>query len=176
MAQPIKKVSGVKKKTVITKKKTAKKNTDDKRLPEKIKSKRKYVRKHQEFGTSKLEEKFASNFLDKLGVNYVYQFKAESIGRYYDFYLPDSNLLIEIDGSYYHSYGLTYEQMSPMQKRNKRVDELKDHWALVNCIPIIRIWEHDINDHPEKVMDMLKKEIGINKDKYDKENNKKKRH
>lgn len=55
----------------------------------------------QEYGTSKLEDKFAKEFLDKLGVNYIRQFKAESIERYYDFYLVDSHILIEIDGDYW---------------------------------------------------------------------------
>lgn len=121
-------------------------------------------RKHKEYGTSKLEEKFARDFLDKLKINYVYQFKAESIGRYYDFYLPDNQLLIEVDGDYYHSRGLVYEEMSPMQKKNRRVDKQKDHWALINGIPILRIWEGDINKHPEKVMEMLKERLYLSKE------------
>lgn len=55
----------------------------------------------QEYGMSKLEDKFAHDFLDKLGIKYIRQFKAESIERYYDFYLPDSHILIEIDGDYW---------------------------------------------------------------------------
>jgi very-short-patch-repair endonuclease len=90
--------------------------------PKKKKSTVKGKRKHKEYGTSKLEEKFARDFLDKLKVKYIYQFKAESIGRYYDFYLPENQLLIEVDGDYYHSKGLIYEEMCPMQKKNKRVD------------------------------------------------------
>ena len=57
-------------------------------------------RKHPLFGTSKLEEDFAKEFLDKLGVEYVYQFET-NIGRWFDFYLPKHNLLIEIDGGYW---------------------------------------------------------------------------
>ena len=53
------------------------------------------------FGTSKLEEDFARDFLDKLDVKYVYQFEAKDIGRWYDFYLPKHNLIIEIDGGYW---------------------------------------------------------------------------
>ena len=121
-------------------------------------------RKHKEYGTSKLEEKFARDFLDKLKVNYVYQFKAESIGRYYDFYLPDNQLIIEIDGDYWHSKGLVYEEMTPTQKRNRRVDKQKDHWALINGIPILRIWESDINKHPEKVREVLKERLYLSKE------------
>ena len=132
--------------------------------PKKKKTTTKGRKKHKEYGTSKLEEKFAKDFLDKLKVKYVYQFKAESIGRYYDFYLPENGVIIEVDGDYYHSKGLVYEEMSPMQKRNKRVDKQKDHWALINGIPIIRIWESDINKHPEKVMDMLKERLYLCKE------------
>lgn len=53
------------------------------------------------FGTSKLEEDFARDFLDELGLKYIYQFEAKSIGRWYDFYITQYNLLIEIDGGYW---------------------------------------------------------------------------
>ena len=132
-------------------------------------------RKHPEYGTSNLETRFAKNFLNKLGYKYETQFKAESIGRYYDFYIPAANLLIEIDGDYFHSYGLVYEEMNPMQKKSKRVDKDKDKWALTHKIPLIRIWEHDINNNPKKVMEMLEKEIPYYIEKYNKELEKKKR-
>lgn len=60
--------------------------------------------KPKKIGTSKLEEKFAKDFLDKLGLKYIYQFKAENIGRYYDFMVytkNGGNILIEIDGDYW---------------------------------------------------------------------------
>lgn len=132
-------------------------------------------KKHPEYGTSKLEDRFAKDFLDKLGIVYETQYKAESIGRYYDFYLPSSNVLIEVDGDYYHSYGLLYEQMSPMQKKNKRVDEQKDKWAREHNINLIRIWEHDINKNPSKVLNMLKEKLSEYSLKYQKEQEKKRR-
>ena len=162
MRQPVKKTTKVK---------------SEKRI--KRATKQPYKRKHKEYGTSKLEERFAKDFLDKLGVEYVYQFKAESIGRYYDFLLETklgSKILLEVDGDYYHSYGLTHEEKNPMQKHNEYVDKVKDKWALEHGIPIIRIWEHDINNNPTKVMAELKKQIGINTEKQILKENKKKRH
>lgn len=132
-------------------------------------------RAHPEYGTSKLEEDFAREFLDKLGVRYQYQFKAESIKRYFDFYLPQVNVLIEVDGDFYHGYNLLYEQMSPMQKKNNRVDKQKDQWAAEHRIPLIRIWEHDIRKNPKEVIKMLEKRIGVYSEKYKKEQEKKKR-
>lgn len=189
MRQPVKKSGTFQKprsKTVSkpsaeeTRKKNAKKQADkarDRRLPPKHTEKKKWVRTHkQEYGTSKLEERFAKNFLDKLGIEYVYQFKMESIGRFLDFFIPSCDIALEIDGSYYHAYGLVYEQMNPMQKKNKRVDEQKNHWCAVNCIKLIRIWEHDINNHPESVMEMLKKELFSAMKEKEKRSKMKKRH
>lgn len=184
MAQPLKKTGTYQKPRSKTVKKRVKSTADapssePNRLPKKKNPKPKrgyFKRKHAEYGTSKLEERFAHDFLDALGIKYVYQFKAESIGRYYDFYLPDYRLLLEIDGDYYHSYGLVYEEMSPMQKKNKRVDEQKDHWALINCIPLMRIWEHDINKHPEMVKKMLKERLYLAENEKKILEEKKKRH
>lgn len=126
----------------------------------KVKTKKGKPHKKHLYGTSKLEQDFAREYLDVIGVKYIYQFEAKDIGRFYDFFLPEENLLIEVDGNYYHSYGLTYEQMSPMQKRNKRVDELKDKWALMHSIPLLRFWEHDIRNNPELIFNQLKIMIG----------------
>lgn len=163
--QPVRKSGPYQKPRSKTVKKRITKKTEeekDKRLPRLLNPK---VKKHgprphkQEYGTSKLEMRFAKNFLDKLGIDYKYQFRMESIGRYLDFYIPECNVAIEVDGDFYHSYGLVYEQMSPMQKKNRRVDEQKNHWCAINGIKLIRIWEHDINEHPESVMKMLKAEL-----------------
>ena len=176
MSQPVR--SDIKQVKKQVKRKT--KNSTDNRIPPKknkpVKGAWKKNIKHQEYGTSKLVERFAHNILDKLDVKYIYQYKAESIGRYFDFCIPSANLLLEVDGDFYHSYGLVYEEMSPMQKKNKRVDEQKNHWAYCNGFKLIRIWEHDINDHPEKVLKMLKEELYIGTEEKNKKDNMKKRH
>ena len=75
-----------------------------------------------------------------------------------------------------HSYNKSYDDMTPTQKKNRRIDEVKNKWAALNCIPLIRIWEHDINHNPTKVMEMLKNEIRIQDKKILIRENKKKRH
>lgn len=57
-----------------------------------------------------------------------------------------------------------------MQKRNKRVDEYKDKWALMHGIPLIRIWEKDIRENPKAVMDELKKRLYIQENEIKKRN------
>jgi len=162
------------KKNITKPKKTVRKRTVSKVR----KTTRKTVRVHPKFGTSKLEEDFARDFLDKLKVRYVYQFEAKDIGRFYDFYLPDVNLIIEIDGSYFHSDPrlVKEENMNPMQKRNKRVDEYKDRWALIHGIPLIRFWEKDIRENPKMIMDELKKRLYLETEKKSLTEKKNKRH
>lgn len=133
-------------------------------------------RPHPKYGTSKLEKVFEDEILKKLGVKYQTQYYASDIKRYYDFYLPEYNALVEIDGDYYHAYGKVYEEMTPMQKRNHRVDEIKNEWAGMHGIPLIRIWEHDIRNNPGKVMEFLRERFGILSQKQIIKENKKKRH
>lgn len=165
MTQPIK--SG-KSKTQAKLSKKKKKPTVSEIIKKNIEKSKK---PHPKYGTSKLEKKFAKEFLDKLGLKYQEQYEARDIKRFFDFKLND-RVLIEVDGDYYHSYDKIYEEMSPMQKRNARVDEIKNKWAHSNGYKLIRIWEHDINNNPQKVFEILRKELNI----IDKKNDKKKRH
>lgn len=155
----------------VSRKRVAKKTTV-KKLSEAVKKKR----PHPKYGTSKLEDYFAENFLDVIGVKYVRQYEAKEIGRFYDFYCEQANVIIEVDGDFYHGYGLTYEEKSPMQKHNQWVDKTKDEWALERGIPIIRIWEHDIHENPEKVMKLLREAIGKYTEKQNKIKDKNRRH
>lgn len=135
-------------------------------------------KKHKKYGTSKLEEDFAKQFLDKLGINYRYQFEAKDIGRFYDFYLPDEHLIIEIDGDYWHGNPEKYsdDELKWHQKKARRVDEHKNKWALMHGIPILRIWESDIRKHPKEVLEMLEKTVKSRKEYIRLDENKKKRH
>lgn len=158
-----------------TNRSTSKKRPVSKKNP-RYASKRRTSLSKPKYGSSKLEDRFAKDFLDKLGVKYIRQYEAKDIKRFYDFYLPEKRMLIEVDGDFFHSYGLVYEEMSPMQKRNSRVDKIKNMWAGMHGIPLLRIWEHDINNNPEKVMRMLEQFIGISSEKKQILENKKKRH
>lgn len=146
-----------------------------------IKRRKKTVKKtkirHCDYGTSKLEVFFAENFLNPLGLTYVYEYNVKEIGRFYDFaVIPDDEtlimeerngimsvndntrvldplFLIEVDGSFFHSDPrvVDIKNLSPMQKRNKRVDEAKNKWCGEHHIPLLRVWEYDIHNNPENV-------------------------
>lgn len=144
--------------------------------PIKKKTTQKKNKPHPKYGTSKLEDRFAKEFLDKMGVKYVRQYEAKDIGRFYDFFIPEARCIIEVDGDYFHGYGLLHENKNPMQKHNEWVDRQKDMWAASHGIPVLRIWEHDINEHPSKVRKILKEYIGTYTEKKEKKDNKNKRH
>lgn len=153
-------------------------NTPAKPKPKKKTStKPKNKRWHPKFGTSKLETDFARDFLDKLGVDYVWQFEAKDIGRFYDFKIVDGPI-IEINGSYWHGDSRIYEEkdLNRMQKHSQYVDKIKAKWALMNGIPIYYIWEKDIKENPKWVMDELKKILRIENEKKIIAEGKKQRH
>ena len=65
--------------------------------------------------------------------------------------------------------------MNPMQKHNKRIDEYKNKYAALKCLPLIRIWEHDIRNNIIEVRKMLIERLTISKDKIILKENKKKK-
>lgn len=85
-----------------------------------------------------LEQKYYV-MLKTLNVFYVPQYKLN--GRFFDAYLPDYNLLIEFDGSFWHPESVNdckYE----CQKKNYVVDKLKNEIAKLNGHNILRIREN----------------------------------
>jgi hypothetical protein len=139
------------------------------------------------YGISKLEAYFAKEYLDKMGLKYIYEYEAKDIGRFYDFaitlyqeipFIMENKhgiesikqegqnipicMLIEIDGDYYHSNPeiMKNKKLNNMQKHNKFVDFLKDKWCEKKGIPLVRIWENDIRHNPKKVFELLNQYLG----------------
>lgn len=157
----------------------------------------------QKYGTSQLERNFARDFLDKMGLVYIYQFEAKDIKRFYDFALTSYDdvkyeyeekdgikcvkqegqffpldLLIEVDGSFYHADPrvVTEDKITPMHKHNKFIDELKDKWAALHGVPLLRLWEYDIIHNPKMVENEIEKYIKSSKKKKEIKENRKKPH
>lgn len=115
-----------------------------------------------ELDGSGLETYFRTQVLEKLKIKYVQQFNAKEIGRFYDFYLPEHNVLIEIHGGYWHCDKRIYESpINGIQKKNKRVDELKELWALENGFVLLIFWEKDIKQTTNKIITSLKKRLRL---------------
>lgn len=97
-------------------------------------------------GPTKPERLFKS-FLEELEIPYI-QYKlveSEQFGRcYYDFYIPKNNLLIEIDGDYWHGNPLLYKTLNEQQKKCQKRDVEKNINALEKGYKLLRIWETDL--------------------------------
>ena len=150
----------------VPKRKTAKVKVT--RLSKEVKKKK----PHPKYGTSKLEDYFAENFLNVLGVKYIRQFEAKEIGRFYDFKIENGPIL-EINGSYWHGDKRIYEEkdLNSVQKKNIYIDNIKRRWAENNGIEIYYFWEKDIHENPEQILLTLKEILK----KYQAKNKKNKR-
>jgi len=105
--------------------------------------------------TSKLEDKFAHLLLE-MGISYQRQKRVER--KIYDFYLPQKNVLIEVDGDFWHcNHKKGIKLGYRFQVKNLKNDALKEVIARKNGFSILRFWENDILHQPEKVKEQLKK-------------------
>lgn len=105
--------------------------------------------------SSKLEEKFLF-MLDIMDIEYKRFFYAKSIKAFYDFYLPDYNILIEVDGDFWHCNPNKFlDPKYESQKNNLKRDKEKNQWALENRYKLLRFWEDDINNNIKEVKRIL---------------------
>lgn len=113
-------------------------------------------RKLKSFGkVSSLEKIFRDEF-KKRGINFEWNYettfgiKETYFNRIYfhkaDFYLSDKNLIIEINGCYWHGCPIHYPNPSERQKaRITRDNDLKQY-ILGQGFNMLVIWEHEIKD------------------------------
>jgi len=90
---------------------------------------------------SKLEFTFA-DILTGLGIEFIHQYEVD--GFDYDFYIPSKNLLIEVDGDYWHGNTDKFPELNNMQRKNRGLDKLKSKHASDRNYTLIRFWENEI--------------------------------
>ena len=100
---------------------------------------------------SKLELRFES-MLKLINLKFINQYEFKK--RLFDFYLEDFNILIEVDGDFYHCNpdSKHNEIVYDTQKITKQNDVYKDTLCLEHNILLLRFWEKDINERPEWVI------------------------
>ena len=111
--------------------------------------------------TSKLEEKFKNEILIPLNITFDHFFKPKTQKFFYDFYLPDYKIIIEVDGDFFHSNPKFYPN-GPIYKtqiKNNLNDQLKNQWAKDNGFKLFRFWEDDIKNNLQQIIEILKKEL-----------------
>jgi len=106
-------------------------------------------------------EKFVSYILDINNIEYIFQFflkTKEGVCKSYDFYIKDKNILIELDGDYWHGGPGTNKYFYKLEEV-KQNDLFKDEFALNNGYKLLRFWESDIYKQPNIIIDKLKTTI-----------------
>jgi very-short-patch-repair endonuclease len=106
--------------------------------------------------TSKLEKTFA-NILDLLNIKYQQFFYAKDIKAFYDFYLPDYNVIIEVDGDFWHCNPNSKHNIPKYKTQQQNIikDQIKTQWTIDNGYKLLRFWENDINNNIKQVKQTL---------------------
>jgi very-short-patch-repair endonuclease/predicted nucleic acid-binding Zn ribbon protein len=98
-------------------------------------------------------ELFVSSILDKNNIKYKHQFFLSKDGacKSYDFKIKDTNILLEIDGDYWHG-GPSLNKHFFKLEEVKQNDLFKDQLAKDNGFRLIRIWESEIYKDPDVIL------------------------
>lgn len=104
-----------------------------------------------------LEEKFET-ILNLINLKNEFQYEYKH--RLFDFYLNDYNVLIEVDGDFYHCNPEIYnEPIYDSQRITIENDKYKNEICKNNGITLLRYWEKDINERPEWIINDLKSKL-----------------
>jgi very-short-patch-repair endonuclease len=75
--------------------------------------------------------------------------------REYDFLILNTNILIEVDGDYWHGNTEIFNEVSDFQKSVQENDKIKEEFAIKNGYEIIRFWGNDIKNKKEEVKNKM---------------------
>jgi len=106
---------------------------------------------------SLLEIRFET-FLETLDIKFIssYYINTENYHFIFDFYLPKDNILIEVDGDFWHCNPKTHSfPICKTQEINVKNDQEKNKWAEENGYKLLRFWEDDINNNIKQVKQIL---------------------
>lgn len=106
-------------------------------------------------------EREFKKLLKELGVKHEVQ---KIVGKkIFDFYLNEYNLLVEVDGDYWHYNANTIktENINNIQKRNIKNDIYKNSLATGFGYKIERVWESDLKNNYKEVKKRFKNIIEI---------------
>lgn len=103
-----------------------------------------------------LPERLFEDILKTKEIMYIKQYSFLNSKFIYDFYLPEKNLLVEIDGDYWHGNPRKFRILDKVQKHNNRNDVIKTKLAVEKNTKLVRIWEYDIKNSTAEFKKTLK--------------------
>jgi protein-tyrosine-phosphatase len=98
--------------------------------------------------------KFAFKMLEELGIDFEAEYSPDWIGKKcYDFYVPSTNLILEMDGRFHN---INNKMNGRTQKESKDIDDYKDKMAKEHGVEVIRI---DCNYKSEDRFEYVKNSV-----------------
>ena len=90
--------------------------------------------------------------LDICNIEYETQYKLHEF--HYDIKIKNTNILIEVDGDYYHANPKFYDitHLNKLQKNNIKYDKAKTSTAKTKQYILLRFWEYDIKNNLQNVI------------------------
>ena len=141
---------------------TAKVRWSDPKEREKQSHRRMLWMRENDYTVKSKTEEIINTVLLTLGlkedIDYERQFYIRDTKSYYDFKIFKGDILIEIDGDFWHCNPNTKfkEPKYECQFKNLKRDNIKNEWCKDNNIKLIRFWEYDINNNLNDVINTLK--------------------
>lgn len=99
-------------------------------------------------------------FLNEMNLGYVSQYTI--CGYNFDYYLPKHDIIIEVDGDFFHCNPSIYNNGPIYESQIKTIknDKIKNNICeKTNGLTLLRFWESDINNRPEWVKEEILKNI-----------------
>ena len=96
--------------------------------------------------------------LTSLNIQFDHQFRLEN--HLFDFRISNTNILIEVDGDYFHSNPLKFQKLSEKQLKQNQKDIKNEELAVISGFILLRFWESDILKNTEEIKIKLINLIG----------------
>jgi very-short-patch-repair endonuclease len=98
--------------------------------------------------------------LNELNISFKHQFRVEGINHNFDFHIPNTNILIEVDGDYFHGNSKKFSKLNWRQEKIRQKDKENEELATKFGFILLRFWEDDIINNTEEVKMKLINFIG----------------
>lgn len=118
----------------------------------------KRINNHHFSLSSQLEKDFIDTFIKPLCIEYQTQYYLHDIQQYCDVFIPEKNIIIECDGSFWHADPRLFPNGPKYSYQKIRVekDRIKNEYAKEKGIKILRFWEIDIKNNQNIIKETLK--------------------
>jgi G:T-mismatch repair DNA endonuclease (very short patch repair protein)/endogenous inhibitor of DNA gyrase (YacG/DUF329 family) len=92
-------------------------------------------------------EKLFAEKLQRWGIPFIFQKSLpwkKGWKKWFDFYIPEWNMLIEVDGEYWHGKDIKTGDLNKQQWNTRKNDRLKNYLAKKQDYKLLRLWSLEI--------------------------------